>query len=304
MRTLGPPARRGRPCCVRAGPRPVPEAPLFRLDMAEGESGPRRSPGRLSPARGGALGAPGPRRVGDVLGAAAQSGASEIEESFLLDAETWRAAETDPLPPREGPSALGIDLGGRAAIVLAVAEGVRRDAGPQPRPAWRALTERTSLWNQLLRLAFRIRCPIPTRPGAWQYKRSPRSGGVASLAVPSFRVFGAVVGVNLAETGHERPRFARPGLLAPDPSRWASGRLRPALWALQRLLLLWGLLLRRPVGGGRPVATTADWRAAPGPAGRPGPGAMNDLRSESLPGLRGSGACPNDDGVVVLRGAA
>ena len=101
--------------------------------------------------------------------------------------------------------------------MLAVAEGVRRDAGPQPRPAWRALTERTSLWNQLLRLAFRIRCPIPTRPGAWQYKRSPRSGGVASFAVPSLRGFGAVVGVKLVEIGHERPGFASPGLLAPTP---------------------------------------------------------------------------------------
>lgn len=43
-------------------------------------------------------------------------GTAEVEESYLLAAETWRAVETDPLPPAEGPSAWGIDLGGTAAF--------------------------------------------------------------------------------------------------------------------------------------------------------------------------------------------
>ena len=43
-------------------------------------------------------------------------GTSEVDESFLLSSETWRAVETDPLPPREGPLAWGIDLGGTAAF--------------------------------------------------------------------------------------------------------------------------------------------------------------------------------------------
>ena len=43
-------------------------------------------------------------------------GTSEVDEAFLLASETWRAVETDPLPPREGPCAFGIDLGGTAAF--------------------------------------------------------------------------------------------------------------------------------------------------------------------------------------------
>ena len=43
-------------------------------------------------------------------------GTSEVEQSFLVAAETWRTVETDPLPPREGPCAWGIDLGGTAAF--------------------------------------------------------------------------------------------------------------------------------------------------------------------------------------------
>ena len=43
-------------------------------------------------------------------------GTSEIESRFLIDAMTWREIETDALPPREGPCAWGIDLGGTAAF--------------------------------------------------------------------------------------------------------------------------------------------------------------------------------------------
>ena len=40
---------------------------------------------------------------------------------MLIDALVWRAAETDPLPPREGPMSLGVDLGGTAAFSAAAA---------------------------------------------------------------------------------------------------------------------------------------------------------------------------------------
>ena len=43
-------------------------------------------------------------------------GTSEVESRMLIDALTWRAVETETLPPREGPVAFGIDLGGTAAF--------------------------------------------------------------------------------------------------------------------------------------------------------------------------------------------
>ena len=43
-------------------------------------------------------------------------GTSEVEGRMLIDALTWREAETDNLPPREGPVAFGVDLGGTAAF--------------------------------------------------------------------------------------------------------------------------------------------------------------------------------------------
>ena len=48
-------------------------------------------------------------------------GTSEVESQMLIDALVWRAAETDPLPPREGPMSLGVDLGGTAAFSAAAA---------------------------------------------------------------------------------------------------------------------------------------------------------------------------------------
>ena len=43
-------------------------------------------------------------------------GTSEVESQMLIDALAWRAVETDTLPPREGPVAFGIDMGGTAAF--------------------------------------------------------------------------------------------------------------------------------------------------------------------------------------------
>lgn len=48
-------------------------------------------------------------------------GTSEVESQMLIDALVWRGAETDLLPPREGPMALGVDLGGTAAFSAAAA---------------------------------------------------------------------------------------------------------------------------------------------------------------------------------------
>ena len=43
-------------------------------------------------------------------------GTSEVESQMLIDAIAWRGAETDKLPPREGPMSFGVDLGGTAAF--------------------------------------------------------------------------------------------------------------------------------------------------------------------------------------------
>ena len=48
-------------------------------------------------------------------------GLDEIATPMLLDASTWQSVEVDVLPPREGPFALGIDLGGTAAFSAAAA---------------------------------------------------------------------------------------------------------------------------------------------------------------------------------------
>ena len=46
-------------------------------------------------------------------------GTSDVLESLLLDAGVWQSAESDPPLPRTGPYALGIDLGGSAAMSAA-----------------------------------------------------------------------------------------------------------------------------------------------------------------------------------------
>ena len=43
-------------------------------------------------------------------------GVSDITRPYLLDPEEWRAAETDDLPPAEGPYCLGLDVGETAAF--------------------------------------------------------------------------------------------------------------------------------------------------------------------------------------------
>ena len=43
-------------------------------------------------------------------------GTSEVQGQYLIDVDVWRRVETDSLPPREGPVAFGLDLGGTAAF--------------------------------------------------------------------------------------------------------------------------------------------------------------------------------------------
>ena len=78
-------------------------------------------------------------------------GTDETDQRVLLDALTWRACETDALPPREGPWALGIDLGGTAAFSAAAAYWPRSGrlegfvvCGTVPPLSERALTDGVS----------------------------------------------------------------------------------------------------------------------------------------------------------------
>ena len=48
-------------------------------------------------------------------------GTSDVDERVLVDPETWRGVEVESLPERDGPCALGIDLGGTAAFTAAAA---------------------------------------------------------------------------------------------------------------------------------------------------------------------------------------
>ena len=48
-------------------------------------------------------------------------GTSDIEARVLIGADSWRGIETDELPDRAGPMALGLDLGGTAAFSAAAA---------------------------------------------------------------------------------------------------------------------------------------------------------------------------------------
>ena len=48
-------------------------------------------------------------------------GTSDVEQAFLVDALTWQGVEVDPLPPRDGPFSLGLDLGGVGAFSAAAA---------------------------------------------------------------------------------------------------------------------------------------------------------------------------------------
>ena len=127
-------------------------------------------------------------------------GTSEINESFLLAAETWRGVEVDELPPREGPCAWGIDLGGTAAFSACAA-----------------------FWPRTGRLEGFVSCgsepSLPERslrdgvPGV--YERMQRDGELVLLG-------GRVVPVGLF-LSEALSRFGRPQAIAAD--RWRQGEL-------------------------------------------------------------------------------
>ena len=78
-------------------------------------------------------------------------GTDETDQRMLLDSLTWRACETDALPARDGPVALGIDLGGVAAFSAAAAYWPRTGrlegfvaCGNDPPLAQRALADGVS----------------------------------------------------------------------------------------------------------------------------------------------------------------
>ena len=75
-------------------------------------------------------------------------GTSEVESRMLIDALVWRGVETDELPPREGPVAFGVDLGGTAAFSACAAFWPRTGrlegfvaCGTEPALAERALAD-------------------------------------------------------------------------------------------------------------------------------------------------------------------
>ena len=127
-------------------------------------------------------------------------GTSEVESRMLIDAQTWREVETDALPPREGPVAFGVDLGGTAAFSACAA-----------------------YWPQTTRLEGFVACgstpPLPERaladgvPGVYEAMRD--AGELVQLGgrvVP--------VGAFLAEAVR---RYGRPQAIAAD--RWRAGEL-------------------------------------------------------------------------------
>ena len=78
-------------------------------------------------------------------------GTSEVESRMLIDALTWREVETEGLPPREGPVAFGIDLGGTAAFSACAAYWPRSgrlegfvSCGTDPELSQRALADGVS----------------------------------------------------------------------------------------------------------------------------------------------------------------
>ena len=78
-------------------------------------------------------------------------GTSEVESRMLIDSLTWRAVETDELPPREGSCAYGVDLGGTAAFSACAAYWPRTGrlegfvaCGMEPALAERALADGVS----------------------------------------------------------------------------------------------------------------------------------------------------------------
>ena len=127
-------------------------------------------------------------------------GQDDTAARLLLDAATWRAIETDPLPARSGPCAWGIDLGGTAAFSAVAAYWPRtgrlegfQACGSEPRLAERAQADGV--------------------PG--QYQRMRANGELLTLG-------GRVVPVGpfLAEAV---ARYGQPSAIAAD--RWRAGEL-------------------------------------------------------------------------------
>ena len=127
-------------------------------------------------------------------------GTSEVESRMLIDALTWREVETDALPPREGPVAFGVDLGGTAAFSACAA-----------------------YWPLTTRLEGFVACgstpPLPERAlsdgVAGVYEAMRDAGELVQLGgrvVP--------VGAFLAEAVR---RYGRPQAIAAD--RWRAGEL-------------------------------------------------------------------------------
>ena len=127
-------------------------------------------------------------------------GTSEVESRMLIDSLTWRAVETETLPPREGSCAFGVDLGGTAAFSACAA-----------------------YWPQTARLEGFVACgptpPLPERAladgVAGVYETMRDAGELVQLG-------GRVVPVGpfLAEAVR---RYGRPQAIAAD--RWRAGEL-------------------------------------------------------------------------------
>ena len=127
-------------------------------------------------------------------------GTSEVESRMLIDALVWREVETDALPPREGPVAFGIDLGGTAAFSACAA-----------------------YWPETSRLEGFVACgndpPLSERaladgvPGVYEAMRD--AGELVQLG-------GRVVPVGAFLSEAVR-RYGRPQAIAAD--RWRAGEL-------------------------------------------------------------------------------
>ncbi len=127
-------------------------------------------------------------------------GTDETHQPMLIDASTWQDIETDTLPGRQGPYALGIDLGGT-----------------------RAFTAAAAYWPATGRLEGFVACghnpPLKDRAAAdgvpGVYQRMHRDN---ELVLIGNRV--VPVGPFLQECVH---RYGRPAAIAAD--RWRQGEL-------------------------------------------------------------------------------
>ena len=114
-------------------------------------------------------------------------GTSEVESRMLIDSLTWRAVETETLPPREGSCAFGVDLGGTAAFSACAAYWPRTgrlegfvSCGVDPELSQRALADGVSGVYEAMRdagevvqLGGRV---VPVGGRSWR-KRCGATGG-------------------------------------------------------------------------------------------------------------------------------